>query len=87
MRRRDQLPAAKATLLQHRPTTTPVVLARNLGRDGETVRLTTLEASNVDDVDMLTLVLVGNSESRITRRGSAEWLYTPRGYAKKWRKG
>ena len=86
MRRRDQLPAAKATLLKHRPTTTPVVLARNLGRDGETVRLTTLEALNVDDVDMLTLVLVGNSESRITRRGSAEWLYTPRGYAKKWRK-
>jgi len=85
-RRRDQLPAAKATLLKHRPATTPVVLARNLGRDGETVRLTTLAELNVDDVDMLTLVLVGNSESRITQRGSAQWLYTPRGYAKKWRK-
>jgi cobalt-precorrin 5A hydrolase/precorrin-3B C17-methyltransferase len=84
MRRRDQLPAARAALLKHRPATTPVVLARNLGRGGETVRLTTLEALNVDDVDMLTLVLVGNSESRVTKRGAAEWLYTPRGYAKKW---
>jgi len=84
LRRRDQLPAAKETLLKHRPASTPVVLARNLGRKGESVRLTTLTQLNVDDVDMLTLVLVGNSESRITKRGQAEWLYTPRGYAKKW---
>lgn len=84
LRRRDQLPAARETLLKHRPAATPVVLARNLGREGESVRLTTLAELNVDDVDMLTLVLVGNSESRVTRRGQRDWLYTPRGYAKKW---
>ncbi|OIR09107.1 precorrin-3B C(17)-methyltransferase [mine drainage metagenome] len=83
-RRRDQLPAARATLLRHRPPETPVVLARNLGRDGENVRITTLEALSADDVDMLTLVLVGNSESRALRCGGRDWVYTPRGYASKW---
>ena len=36
-RRRTQLAAAKEILLRHRPADTPVVLARNLGREGETV--------------------------------------------------
>ena len=83
-RRRDQLPAAKEALLQHRPATTPVILARNLGRPGETVRVVPLAELNVDDVDMLTLVLVGNSETRVANRGGRDWVYTPRGYAKKW---
>ncbi len=83
-RRRDQLPAARAALLRHRPAETPVVLARNLGREGESVRITTLEALSADDVDMLTLVLVGNSESRALRHGGRDWIYTPRGYASKW---
>ena len=61
-RRRDQLPRAQALLLEHRPADVPVVLARNLGRDGETVRVTTLGALDVeaDGIDMLTLVLVGS---------------------------
>ncbi len=78
-RRRDQLPAARALLLEHRPAESPVVLARNLGRADETVRVTTLGALSVDDVDMLTVVLVGSSQSR--RVGP--WAYTPRGYAAK----
>ena len=36
-RRRTQLAEAKRILLEHRPPDTPVVLARNLGRDGEQV--------------------------------------------------
>jgi cobalt-precorrin 5A hydrolase/precorrin-3B C17-methyltransferase len=80
-RRRDQLPRAQALLLAHRPADVPVVLARNLGREGETVRVTTLGALDVeaDGIDMLTLVLVGSSETR--RVG--DWVYTPRGYARK----
>jgi len=35
------------------------------------------------DVDMFTLVSVGNSESRHIVNGSKEWVYTPRGYKKK----
>jgi cobalt-precorrin 5A hydrolase/precorrin-3B C17-methyltransferase len=34
-------------------------------------------------VDMLTTVLVGSSNSRHITRGENQWVYTPRGYAKK----
>ena len=83
-RRRDQLPAARDILLTGRPGSTPVILARNLGRPGETIDVIALADLTSDQVDMLTLVLVGNSETRITRRGGRDWVYTPRGYAKKW---
>ncbi len=84
-RRRTQLAAAKAILLKHRPPETPVVLARNLGRDCEEVRTVSLADLQVDDVDMLTLVLVGASTTRGLVAGGRAWTYTPRGYAKKHR--
>src|SRR6201999_2660471 len=43
-RRRTQLAAAKAILLQHRPPQTPVMLARNLGREGESLATVSLAA-------------------------------------------
>jgi cobalt-precorrin 5A hydrolase/precorrin-3B C17-methyltransferase len=82
-RRRSQLAAAKAILLQHRPPETPVVLARNLGRDGETVSTVSLADLQVDMVDMLTLVLVGASSTRQVEAGGRTWTYTPRGYERK----
>lgn len=60
----------------------PVLIARNLGRDGENVTCTTLAALDPATVDMLTLLIVGNAESRLMTAGDGrEWLYTPRGYA------
>lgn len=82
-RRRTQLAAARDILLQHRPADTPVILARNLGRDGEQVSTVSLDQLNVDDVDMLTLVLVGASSTRQVRAAGRTWTYTPRGYEKK----
>ena len=82
-RRRTQLAAAKDILLQHRPADTPVILARNLGRDTETVKIISLADLGVDMVDMLTLVLVGSSTTKRFFTGQREWAYTPRGYAKK----
>ena len=82
-RRRTQLAAAKTILLRHRPPDTPVVLAKNLGRDGETVTTVTLEKLEVDMVDMLTLVLVGSTTTRMVAAGGRAWAYTPRGYEKK----
>jgi len=83
-RRRHQLEMAKDILLQHRPAETPVVLARNLGREGERVTLTTLSALDIDKVDMLTVVLVGSSASRaIELPDGRRFAYTPRGYEKK----
>jgi len=78
-RRRTFLPMARDILLRHRPAETPVVLARNLGREGEIVTVIPLSDLDVDQVDMLTMVLIGSSDTR--RVGS--WVYTPRGYAQK----
>ncbi|SKA28220.1 precorrin-3B C(17)-methyltransferase [Consotaella salsifontis] len=83
-RRRGQLAFARDVLLAHRPPETPVILATNLGREGERVRIVPLEALNVDDVDMLTVVVVGSSETRVVTTGDGRrWAYTPRGYAGK----
>jgi len=83
-RRTTQLGELKRVLLEHRPADTPVVLARNLGREGETARVITLGALSADQVDMLTLVLVGSGETRRLPRGDGGvWVYTPRGYAAK----
>ncbi len=88
-RRRTLLAEARDMLLAHRPATTPVLLASNLGRADETLRLRTLETLEVDEVDMLTIVLVGSSQSRVVGSGDraagagGAWVYTPRGYARK----
>ena len=83
-KRRTQLAWARDELLNHRPASTPVILATNLGRDGETVRVVPLGDLQVDDVDMLTVVIVGSSNTAVTRTGDGrDWVYTPRGYARK----
>lgn len=71
-----QLGRAQELLLTGRGPETPVVLARQLGRPEEEVRFCTLGALPLESVDMLTLVLVGNSSSRI----AAGKMVTPRGY-------
>ena len=81
-RRRTALATARRILLDHRPATTPVVIARNLGRDGEAVVTTTLADLEVDQVDMLSIVLIGSSQSRsFSRIDGSHCTYTPRGYA------
>jgi cobalt-precorrin 5A hydrolase/precorrin-3B C17-methyltransferase len=71
-----QLGYTKEILLKHRPPTTPVTLARQLGRAEESLELTSLERLEPESVDMLTLVLIGNSSSR----AEDGWMVTPRGY-------
>ena len=44
---------------------------------------TTLAELAVDDVDMMSVVLVGASQTRRYRRLGADAVYTPRGYARK----
>ena len=79
--RTHQLETARTVLLRHRSPDTPVVLARNLGRAGESVRVTRLDELASGEVDMLTLVLVGNSATRAVARGEGGmWVFTPRGY-------
>ena len=60
-----------------------MIIARNLGRDGETVDRIDLGDLDVDQIDMLTLVVVGASSTRTFVTGGRTWTYTPRGYANK----
>jgi len=83
MRRRTLLAEARDILLQHRPADTPVMLASSLGRPEEHVRYRRLDELQVDEVDMLTVVLVGSSHSRLAQLGTGPRMYTPRGYARK----
>ncbi len=84
LKRRDQLERAFAILKDHRPPDTPVIIASNLGRPTEAVKIVSFADFNPDDVDMLTLVMVGSSQSKSFVRGDGRtYAYTPRGYAKK----
>lgn len=82
-RRRTLLTEARDILLQHRPADTPVMLASSLGRPEEHVRYRELCDLEVDEVDMLTVVLVGSSHSKLAELGEGPRMYTPRGYARK----
>ncbi len=84
LKRTDQIIKAFEILKPHRNPDTPVVLASNLGRPEENVRVLRFADFNPADVDMLTLVMVGSSQSKSIIRGDGKtYAYTPRGYAKK----
>jgi precorrin-2 C20-methyltransferase/precorrin-3B C17-methyltransferase len=80
--RREQLARAIEVLRRHRAPDTPVVVARAVGADDETVAVTTLAAVDLDAVDMRTLLIVGSSATRVIAGGeaSAPRVYTPRSY-------
>lgn len=78
MRRRDLLAYAVLRLREGRDADTPVVIGRNLGREGESVVIVRLADFEVDSVDMLTLVMVGNSQSRMLDLKGAKRVYTSR---------
>ena len=63
-RRRSQIERARDILLTGRPGTTPVVIARNVGRDDQSVQVVTLEDLTPDHADMLSMVIIGNSTTR-----------------------
>ncbi|WP_016703769.1 precorrin-3B C(17)-methyltransferase [Pseudomonas chlororaphis] len=79
-----QLGRALEIVRQHRTADTPVVLGRDIGRPGQTLRVTTLGALTPEQVDMRTMVLVGSSTTCVfPRAGGGEWVYTPRWYGQK----
>jgi precorrin-3B C17-methyltransferase len=78
-----QIATARDILLEYRPASTPVILGRQLSRPDESIRVVDLQHVDPRDVDMFTLVSVGNSESRHIVNKDRHWVYTPRGYRKK----
>jgi precorrin-3B C17-methyltransferase len=79
-RRADHLGAALAAAGRHRPARTPVGMVKNAFRPGQAIRITSLAEADPDWADMLTLVVIGASATRLA--GSR--MLTPRGYAGKY---
>ena len=71
-----QLGKVKEMLLNHRPPDTPVGIVRDAYRPTQRVDLTALASLRPEDVDMLTVVVVGSSQTRLV----AGRMVTPRGY-------
>ena len=71
-----QLGKVKEVLLQHRPPDTPVGIVRDAYRPAQQIILTDLASLRPEDVDMLTTVIVGSSQTRVV----AGRMVTPRGY-------
>jgi precorrin-3B C17-methyltransferase len=75
--RRDwQLGRAREILLSRRAGSTPLGIVHNAYRPGQEVELTTLSDMNIANVDMFTILFVGNS----TTRSLGRFFWTPRGY-------
>ncbi len=74
--RRQALATAREILLGCRPPSTPVGLARAVGHSDESYALSTLGGFREQEVDMRTIVIVGNSTTRV----QDGWMLTPRGY-------
>jgi len=66
----------KELFLEYRNPGTPVGYVRQAGRDGERIMVTTLAELDPEDIDMFTVVIIGNSCSFATGRV----IVTPRGY-------
>lgn len=71
-----QLYRLKEIFLQYRDAATPVGFVRQAGREEQNVTVTTLGEFNPEDIDMFTIVIIGNSQSYIYDNH----FITPRGY-------
>lgn len=75
-KRKDQLAVAAKIIREHRPGTTPVGIGTAIGTEEERVMLSDLDHFLEAEINMRSVVIVGNSSSRIM----GEWFVTPRGY-------
>ncbi len=71
-----QLYRLQELFLEERSADTPIGYVRQAGRDDEEIKITTLGAFDPEDVDMFTVILIGNSQSYI----ADGHIITPRGY-------
>ena len=76
-----QLGRAIEIVRQHRGGSTPVVLGRDIGRPGQTLKVVSLAELVPEMVDMRTMVLLGSSTTcQFPRADGTQWVYTPRWY-------
>jgi adenosylcobyric acid synthase len=82
--RRTQIEDARSIILGYRSAETPAGIVRNACREGQTAVVTTLGHLLDHEIDMTSIVLIGNASSYIDAEGR---IVTPRGYAGKYGSG
>ncbi|MBI5483281.1 MAG: cobyric acid synthase [Deltaproteobacteria bacterium] len=79
--RRTQIVEARDIIRAHRPGETPAGIVRNACREDESAVVTTLDQLLDHEIDMSSIVFIGNSSSFTDSHGR---MVTPRGYAGKY---
>jgi precorrin-3B C17-methyltransferase len=72
----QQIEKAREIFLKHRSPETPVAIIRNAFREGQSTLISSLDAMLSHDIDMLSIVIIGCSETVADER----WMLTKRGY-------
>lgn len=72
--RTEQVATAQRVLLEHRKPETVVVVGRDIGRDEESLTVTTLAELDPESIDMKCLLIVGAESTRVSPAG----VWTPR---------
>ena len=75
-RRVENIVEVREILLEYREKTTPVGIVTNAGRLDERKVISTLDSFTAEEINMFSLVLVGNSQTYV----KAGFMITPRGY-------
>lgn len=75
-KRVEQIKSLQRIMLEHKDAKTPVGIVTNAGREDEIHTITTLDKFTDEDINMFSLVIIGNSRTYI-KDGR---IITPRGY-------
>ena len=78
-KRVGQINAVQEIFLRHRAPETPVGIVTGASRTNEAVLISTLGEFTKEDINMFSLVIIGNSKTRQV----GDWMITPRGYQKR----
>lgn len=75
-KRVTHLDEVRELVLQHRDPKTPVGIVQKAGRVGQHITISDLEHFHKEEIDMQTLVIIGNSQTYVENGN----IITPRGY-------
>lgn len=78
-KRVGQIKAVQDIFLHHRSPETPVGIVTGASRENEAVLISTLGTFTKEDINMFSLVIIGNSKTHTV----GDWMITPRGYQKR----
>jgi len=75
-RRRENLNKAVDIIKEYKLGSTPVGIVKNAKRKGEKIKISKLSSLKEEEVDMTTIVIIGNSKTYTYK----DFMITPRGY-------